>query len=82
MHKLTSMLQNNPPVVMSMINIIIILVVYLTVYHYNVESSSHLDVVFHAFLGYISSKFLLNILYMAVLPPKCILDADNRSCRF
>lgn len=82
MNKFTKILSDNRPIVMFMIDIILILILYLILYHYYDESSNPRDVIFDTFTMYICSKFTLNLLYMTTFPPKCILDSDNRSCRF
>lgn len=82
MNKLTKILDDNPPVVMFMIDMILILILYLILYHYYDASSNPRDVIFDTFIMYICSKFTLNLLYVLVFPPKCILDSDKRYCRF
>jgi hypothetical protein len=82
MNKLTKILDDNPPVVMFIIEMALILIMYLIVYYYYEDSSNSRDVFFNTFVIYIFSKFTLNLVYRKVLPPKCVLESDKRSCRF
>ena len=73
----------SPKLAWLIIDVILILVVYVIIFmvcpSYNLDTE---HVVFAAFAGFITSKYLLHVGYSILKPSKCVLQTDGRTCRF
>jgi len=69
-------------VVNLIIDVILIVIVYLILTYTDSTNTQTNTLILNTFVGFIFSKHVLHVLYGLISPPKCILDADDRTCRF
>lgn len=84
MSKITELMRKNPMGVWLIIDLLLILIVYLILYHSptSMYTNDPQRMIMNAFIGFIFSKFAMHSLFNFIVPPKCILESDIRTCRF